>query len=79
VLGGLAAGAVGAGLTAFGAGIAVESVRRTAAWGLIAAAGAVFGLLLYPALTNETIALLLVPWQAAVAAALANSLTWRKG
>lgn len=75
VLGGLAAGAVGAGLTAFGAGIAAERVRRTEAWGLIAAAGALFGILLYPAVTNETIALLLVPWQAAVAAALANALT----
>ena len=77
VLGGIAAGAVGAGLTAFGAGIAAESVRRTEAWGLIAAAGALFGLLLYPAVANETIALLLVPWQAAVAAALANVLTRR--
>jgi hypothetical protein len=75
LLGGLAAGAVGAGLTAFGAGIAAESVRRSGAWGPIVGAGAVFGSLLYPAVINETIALLLVPWQAAVAAALANALT----
>jgi hypothetical protein len=74
VLGGLAAGAVGAGLTAFGAGIAAQSVRRTEAWGPIVGAGAVFGLLLYPAVTNETIALLLIPWQAAVAAALSHAL-----
>jgi hypothetical protein len=74
LLGGVAAGAVGAGLTAFAAGIAAESVRRTEAWGPIVAAGALFGLLLYPAVTNETVALLLVPWQAAVAAALANAL-----
>jgi hypothetical protein len=78
VFGGVAAGAVGAGLTAFGAGIAAERVRRTEAWGLIAAAGALFGILLYPAVTNETIALLLVPWQAAVAAALANALTLQR-
>ncbi len=46
--------------------------------GPVAAAGALFGLLLYPAVTNETIALLLVPWQAAVAAALANALTLQR-
>jgi hypothetical protein len=75
LLGGFAAGAVGAGLTAFGAGIATERVRRVEAWAPVAGAGASFGLLLYPAATNETVALLLVPWQAAVAAALANALT----
>jgi hypothetical protein len=74
LLGGVAAGAVGAGLTAFGAGIAAESVRRTEAWAPVVGAGALFGILLYPAVANETIALLLVPWQAAVAAALANAL-----
>ena len=74
LLGGVAAGAVGAGLTAFGAGIAAESVRRSEAWAPVVGAGALFGVLLYPAVANETIALLLVPWQAAVAAALANAL-----
>ena len=78
VLGGIAAGAVGAGLTAFGAGIAAESVRRVEAWAPVVGAGAVFGFLLYPAVSNETIALLLLPWQAAVAAALANALTLQR-
>lgn len=78
LLGGLAAGAVGAGLTAFGGGIAAESIRRVEAWGTIAAVGALFGLLLYPAVSNDAIALLLVPWQVAVAAALANALTLQR-
>jgi len=75
VLAGLTGGAVGAGLTAFGAGIPSESIRRYDAWALIVAAGTLFGLLLYPAARFDAIMLLFVPWQAAVAAAIAYRLT----
>ncbi|HXG78723.1 MAG TPA: hypothetical protein VNJ31_05220 [Methyloceanibacter sp.] len=75
VLAGLTGGAVGAGLTAFGAGIPAESIRRTDAWSVIAATGTLFGLLLYPAARFDATILLFVPWQAAVAAAIAYGLT----
>lgn len=75
VLAGLAGGALGAGLTAFGAGIAAPALRRQQAWGLIAVTGTLFGLLLYPAALLDFVALLFVPWQAAVAAAIAYGLT----
>jgi hypothetical protein len=75
VLAGLVGGAIGAGLTAFGAGIAAASIRRPEAWSLIVLAGAVFGLLLYPAADLDLIALLLVPWQSAVAACIGYGLT----
>ena len=75
VLAGLVGGAIGAGLTAFGAGIAAPAIRRPEAWGLIVGAGMLFGLLLYPAAILDQIALLFVPWQAAVAASIAYSLT----
>jgi hypothetical protein len=75
ILAGLVGGAIGAGLTAFGTGIAARAIRRPDAWGLIVVAGALFGLLLYPAAGFDVIALLLVPWQAAVAAAIAYGLT----
>ncbi len=75
ILAGLIGGGIGAGLTAFGAGIAARAIRRPEAWGLIVATGALFGLLLYPAASLDTITLLLVPWQAAVATALAYGLT----
>lgn len=75
VLAGLTGGAVGAGLTAFGAGIPAESIRRTGAWSVIAATGTLFGLLLYPAARFDATILLFVPWQAAVAAAIAYGLT----
>src|SRR3990170_2883820 len=48
VLAGLVGGAVGAGLTAFGSGIAAQAIRRPEAWGLIVGTGMLFGLLLYP-------------------------------
>jgi hypothetical protein len=54
--GGLLGGAVGAGLTAFGTGIAAIPIRRPEAWILI-----------------------FVPWQAAVAAAIAFGLNLRNG
>jgi hypothetical protein len=75
VLAGLVGGAIGAGLTAFGAGIVAQTIRRAEAWVPIVVIGALFGLLLYPAARFDAIALLFVPWQAAVAAAIANALT----
>jgi hypothetical protein len=75
VLAGLIGGAIGAGLTAFGAGVAAEAVRRPVAWGPVVAVGTLLGLLLYPAASLDAIALLFVPWQAAVAAAIAYGLT----
>jgi hypothetical protein len=77
--GGIAAGAIGAGLTAFGVGIAATAMRRTEAWVMVVITGAVAGLLLYPAASLDAIAVLFVPWQAAVAAAIAYVLTWRDG
>jgi len=74
--GGLLAGAVGAGLAAFGTGIAAAAIRRPEAWMLIVLIGAIAGVLLYPAALLDTIVLLFVPWQAAVASALAYGLTW---
>ncbi|MBC8020150.1 MAG: hypothetical protein H7X78_02925 [Methyloceanibacter sp.] len=75
VLAGLVGGAIGAGLTAFGAGFAARSVKRPGAWSLIVAIGALFGLLLYPAAHWNAMVLLFVPWQAAVAASIAPALT----
>ena len=75
ILAGFVGGGIGSGLTAFGAGIAAQSIRRLEAWGLIVGAGTLFGLLLYPAASLDLIALLFVPWQAAVAACLAYGLT----
>jgi hypothetical protein len=78
ILAGLVGGAIGAGLTAFGAGIAAPAIRRPEAWGLIVIIGALFGLLLYPAARLDAIVLLFVPWQAVVAAAIAYGLTRSK-
>ena len=75
ILGGLFGGAVGAGLTAFGAGVPGEAIRRPQAWGLIVVIGALFGLLLYPAALADLVVLLFVPWQAAVAASIAYGLS----
>jgi hypothetical protein len=75
VLAGLVGGAIGAGLTAFGAGIAAQTLRRPEAWSLIVGVGAMGGLLLYPAASLDAIMLLFVPWQAAVAASIAYGLT----
>jgi hypothetical protein len=75
VMAGLVGGAIGAGLTAFGAGIVARGLRHPEAWGLIVGLGALLGLLLYPAANVDVIALLFVPWQAAVAAAIAYGLT----
>jgi hypothetical protein len=59
----------------FGVGIAAQAIRRAEAWVPIVVTGALFGLLLYPAARFDAIALLFVPWQAAVAATIANALT----
>jgi hypothetical protein len=77
LVGGLLAGAVGAGLTAFGTGIAATAIRRPEAWMPVVVVGAIAGLLLYPAALLDAIGLLFVPWQAAVAAAVAFGLTWQ--
>lgn len=75
ILAGLVGGAIGSGLTAFGAGVAAQSIRRPQAWGLIVVTGTLLGLLLYPAARLDFVALLYVPWQAAVAGAVAYGLT----
>jgi hypothetical protein len=75
VLAGLVAGGIGAGLIVFGVGIAAQSIRRAGAWLPIVVTGALFGLLLYPAARFDAIALLFVPWQAAIAAMVALALT----
>jgi hypothetical protein len=74
VLAGLVGGAMGAGLMAFGVGIVAQQIRRAAAWVPIVATGALVGLLLYPAARMNAVALLFVPWQAAVAAAIGHAL-----
>jgi hypothetical protein len=73
--GGLIAGGIGAGLTTFATGIPAVAIRRKEAWMLIVVVGAVLGLLLYPAALADAIIVLLVPWQAGVAAAIAYGLT----
>jgi hypothetical protein len=73
--GGLIAGGIGAGLTAFATGIPAIAIRRTQAWVLIVVVGALVGLLLYPAALYDSIIVLFVPWQAAVAGAVASGLT----
>jgi hypothetical protein len=73
--GGVIGGAVGAGLAAFAAGIPAIAVRRIEAWLPIVIVGGVLGLLLYPAARLDTIALLFVPWQTGIAAAIAYAIT----
>jgi len=75
ILAGLVGGGIGAGLTAFGAGIAAQALRRPEAWGVIVGTGTLVGLVLYPAARLDAVVLLFVPWQAAVAASIAYGLT----
>jgi hypothetical protein len=75
LLAGFSGGAVGAGLTAFGSGIAAEPIRQPKNWILIVVVGTVLGVLLYPAADLDALVLLFVPWQALVAAAIAYGLT----
>jgi hypothetical protein len=75
LLAGFSGGAVGAGLTTFGSGIAAEPIRQPKNWILIVVVGTVLGVLLYPAADLDALVLLFVPWQALVAAAIAYGLT----
>ena len=75
VLAGVSGGAIGAGLTAFGAGISAEAIRRPKNWILIVVVGAASGFLLYPATDYDALIILFVPWQALVAATTAFCLT----
>lgn len=77
LLGGVAAGGIGAGLTAFGTGIPAESIRRRRAWVTVVLVGAALGVLLYPAVEARVLFLLFIPWQALVAAAIGVGLTRR--
>jgi hypothetical protein len=77
ILAGLTGGAVGAGLTAFGAGVAAQEIRRPEAWCVIVGVGTLLGLLLYPAARLDQIVILFVPWQAAVAASIAYAISRR--
>jgi hypothetical protein len=79
LVGGVSAGAVGAGLTAFGVGIASTAMRRVEAWAPVVAMGAVLGFLLYPAASLDAVILLFVPWQAGVSATIAYALTRPRG
>ncbi len=67
---GFAAGAVGALLTWTGAAAFTPLMRRVSTAVMVVSAGAVFGLLLPWTNNYDSPAILLLPWQAAVAAAL---------
>jgi hypothetical protein len=75
LLAGLSGGAIGAGLTVFGAGVPAEPIRQPKNWIPIVVVGAALGILLYPAAQHDALVLLFVPWQALVAAAIAYGLT----
>ncbi|MEM7398124.1 MAG: hypothetical protein AAGF48_09395 [Pseudomonadota bacterium] len=77
LIGGVAAGGVGASLAAFGAGIPAKAIRRPENWVLIVAAGAAAGMMLYPAASLQLPYLIFVPWQALVAATIGFGLTRR--
>ena len=72
---GLSGGLIGAGFTACGVSLAVPSFRSAQLWTLVLAAGALCGLLLYPAAAWDVGWVLFVPWQAAVAASIAYGLS----
>ena len=77
ILAGLVGGAIGAGLTAFAAGVAAQEIRYPEAWSVIVAVGTLYGLLLYPAADLDQIAILFVPWQTAVTASIAYGIARR--
>jgi len=77
ILAGLVGGAIGAGLTAFAAGVAAQEIRYPEALSVIVAVGTLYGLLLYPAADLDQIAILFVPWQTAVAASIAYGIARR--
>jgi len=76
-VGGFAAGAVGASMTWAGAAVATSTLRQISVLARFVTMGALFGLLLQ--LTNQfdSPAILLVPWQVAVATALGFGLASR--
>ena len=78
ILGGVAAGGVGAGLTAFGAGISAKAIRQHQNWSPIVLMGALVGVMLYPAAAMRLPYLMFVPWQAMVAASIGVGLTQRR-
>lgn len=78
LLGGLVGGAAGSGLVTYGMGFAIPSIRRMPSSLPIVATGTALGLLLYPAADLDVLPLLLIPWQALVAAAIAYVLTLPK-
>lgn len=72
---GLSGGLIGAGFAACGVSLAVPSFRSAQLWTLVLAAGALAGLLLYPAAVWDAGWVLFMPWQAAVAASIAYGLS----
>ena len=77
IVGGVVAGGVGAGLSAFGAGVPAAAIRRPQNWSLVVLAGALAGIMLYPAATLRMPYVMFVPWQALVAASIGFGLTRR--
>jgi hypothetical protein len=71
---GFAAGGVGALLTWLGAAATTPALRQASTAGLVVSTGALFGLLLPATNQYDYPAILLLPWQAAVAAAFGLSL-----
>ena len=71
---GFAAGGVGALLTWLGAAATTPALRQGSTAGLVVSTGALFGLLLPATNQYDYPAILLLPWQAAVAAAFGLSL-----
>ena len=71
---GFAAGGVGAMLTWLGAAATTPALRQASTLGLVVSTGALFGLLLPATNQYDYPAILLLPWQAAVAAAFGVSL-----
>ena len=77
IVGGVVAGGVGGGLSAFGAGVPAAAIRQRRNWALIVLAGAAAGVMLYPAAMLRMPYVLFVPWQALVAASIGFGLTRR--
>jgi hypothetical protein len=77
---GMVAGGIGALLTWAAAAAVAPALRHAASVGLVVATGALFGLLLPSTSHYDYPAILLLPWQAGVAAALGISLAagWRR-
>ena len=71
---GFAAGGIGALSRSLGAASTTPSLRQASTAGLVVSTGALFGLLLPATNQYDYPAILLLPWQAAVAAALGLSL-----